>query len=248
MLASLELSSQARTAMEEAAATYAAQLSEDALEYLVGRGLADAVDSARLGQVCDPLPGHEQYRGRLCIPFLSPNGVVALRFRALDDSKTKYLSMPGAQPRIYNVNALHTGSPVIAICEGEFDALALTLAGLPAVGVPGASSWQKHYPRVFADFARVFIITDNDVHEVTNEAGEKELAPNPGQRLAEQIAKQVRNSTVIVPPPNVDVSDWLLRDGALEVLTKIGVPELANAPATDVTLTQEDAADDLPPY
>jgi len=177
------------------------------------------VHEAMIGVVGDPLPGHEQYRGRLCIPFLSPSGVVALRFRALDDSPAKYLSLPGAIPRLYGVAALHTGLPYVAITEGEFDALALTQAGLPAVGVPGANSWQKHYPRCFADFSTVYVITDNDVKH--DEEGK--LLPNPGQQLAQKIAKSVKNAVVIVPPENVDVSEWLLRDGREAVLARIGV-------------------------
>jgi len=35
-----------------------------------------------LGVVVDPLPGHEQFLGRVAIPYVTPSGVVDIRFRA----------------------------------------------------------------------------------------------------------------------------------------------------------------------
>ena len=220
MLGSLALSSQARQDMTAAAEAYAEQLSDEAREYLAGRGLAGVADSARLGEVCEPLTGHQQYEGRICIPYLTKAGVVALRFRAFrEDSNAKYLSMPGAQPRLYNVSALHTGLAHVAIVEGEFDALALTDAGLPAVGVAGANMWQEHYPRCFADFERVYVICDNDVKRDSD----GNLLPNPGQQLAHKIASKVPNSFIITPPENHDVNEWIQAKGKDDVLDACGI-------------------------
>lgn len=220
MLGSLALSSQNRQEMSAAAAAYAAQLTDEARQYLASRGLADVADSAQLGEICDPLPGHQQYVGRLCIPYITPAGVVALRFREFrEKSNAKYMSMPGAQPRLYNVAALHSGLDRVAVVEGEFDALALTAAGLPAVGVAGSQMWQEHYPRCFADFSRVYVICDNDVKHDEDGA----LLPNPGQQLANKIANKIPQSVVIVPPAGCDVNEWIQRDGAEAVLHTIGI-------------------------
>lgn len=256
MLSSLELSTTARTEMEEATALYAEQLTPQALEYLHGRGLDDEeIAGRRLGVVGDPLPAHTQYRGRLVIPYQTPSGVVALRFRALDDSKVKYLSMDGATPRLYNVAALHTGLPHVGIVEGEFKAIALTRAGLPTVGVPGAGMWLKHHPRCFADFARVYVIGDNDVKWEETEDGGQKLGPNPGQQLALKIIKggrdimPLRNAVNIVPPENVQVDEWIQRDGAEEVLSKIGVVSLAPNVTLSLDSNQDErVSDDTPPF
>lgn len=221
MLERLALTSQKRAMLEEATQTYVEQLSDEAREYLAGRGLTEeTVASNLLGVAGDPLPGHEKYRGRLVIPYITPAGVVTIRFRTLDGTEPKYLSMSGAGTRLYNVAALHTGAPFIAICEGEFDALALTQAGLPAVAYPGASTWEPHFTRCFADFETVYVIGDNDVKR--DEEGA--LLPNPGQRAAEQLCVKLGPRAInVTPPPNVDVNEWLLRDGREVVLTNIGV-------------------------
>ena len=181
MLERLDLTTLQRAELEEATARYVDQLDEPALAYLRGRGLEDAAPSFRLGVVRDPLPEHRSYVGRLAVPYLTPNGVVSMRFRALDDSKIKMLGPAGVQPRMFNVNALHTRLPYVAIVEGEFDAMAADLIGLPAVGIPGTSMWHAHFPRIFADFETVYVITDNDV-KAPNEDGETPV--NAGQELA----------------------------------------------------------------
>lgn len=248
-LQSLALSVSQRQALEEATADYASQLTPEAEDYLAGRGLLEAARISRLGVVCDPHPGHEIAKGRLAIPFLSPGGVVAIRFRALGETdKAKYLSLAGAQPRLYNVSALHTRLPYVAIVEGELDALALThLVGVPAVGVPGANSWLPHYSRVFADFERVYVICDNDVKYDE----ERNLKPNPGQALAKKIAEAIPAATVITPPPGEDVNSWVLREGAQKVSDAIGI-SLLQSPATDVNITLEGeengSSEPLPPY
>ena len=77
------LSAEQRRFFEQAASTYQTDLSGDtaAREYLAKRGLSSALDTFRLGVVRRPLPGHEGYAGRLAIPYLTPAGVVNIRFR-----------------------------------------------------------------------------------------------------------------------------------------------------------------------
>src|SRR5690348_4853437 len=115
----------------------------------------------RLGLVDDPVPGHEPYEGRLSIPYLTRTGVVALTFRCVHDHNckdaghSKYLKPPATPSRLYNTTALFTDKPFVAIAEGELDALTLTMNGIPAVGVPGASNWRRYYNRCFEDFNQV---------------------------------------------------------------------------------------------
>lgn len=211
----MALTSTQRASLQQAAETYAAQVDRELVDYLLGRGLTKDVSvGALLGKVCEPLPGHEQYAGRLCIPYCTSAGVVSLKFRALDDSQPKYMGLPGQHPRLYNVRSFHLDSPHIAIVEGELDALIMSdLVGVPAVSVPGAPIWLDHWPRCFADYETVFVVTDNDA---SNEQ-------NPGQRLAHKIAESIRGCTVVQPPPDQDVSEWYLSGGRDAILDKMGL-------------------------
>jgi DNA primase len=163
------LSDEQRRFFEQAASTYQADLAGDtsARAYLASRGLgSDALVTFRLGVVRRPLVGHEQYAGRLAIPYLTPAGVVNLRFRCLQshecDGHPKYLSAEGAGTNLYNVLDLKRDSPFICVAEGEIDAMSLSLAGLPAVGVPGVDTWQKHFSRCLEDFDVIYAFGDGD--------------------------------------------------------------------------------------
>lgn len=160
----------------EASVSYYQEHVHLAADYLEARGIDESgVDTYRLGVVPDgdlPLPEHDEYRGRLAIPYLTQGGIVNIKFRCLKDHSckdahhAKYNGLPGRN-NLYNVRALFDASDTIAVCEGELDALLLSLSGVPAVGIPGASAWQKHYRYIFADFTRIVVFTDGD------EAGKK---------------------------------------------------------------------------
>ena len=51
---------------------------------------------------------------------------------------------------------------IISITEGEFDSIILNQAGIPAVSLPGATSWQSYYGRVFAGFSKIWLFGDPD--------------------------------------------------------------------------------------
>lgn len=178
----MTLSSEQRTFFETAVSTYQADLAADtsAQAYLASRGLSPA-DAAtwRLGVVRRPLVGHESYAGRLALPYLTPAGVVNLRFRCIQphncktvvlwvDEKgkehncVKYLSIDGMESNLFNVLDLKKESPYIGVTEGELDAMTLSLCGIPAVGVPGVENWQEHFGRCLADFDLVYSFADGD--------------------------------------------------------------------------------------
>jgi DNA primase len=163
------LSAEQRRFFEQAVSQYQADLAGDpaAQQYLTGRGLdQQASQLFRLGVVQRPLAGHEQYRGRLAIPYLTPAGVVNLRFRCAEarecEGHPKYLSAEGAGTNLFNVLDLKKDSPFICVAEGEIDTMSLSLAGLPAVGVPGVDTWQKHFSRCLEDFEVIYAFGDGD--------------------------------------------------------------------------------------
>jgi DNA primase len=160
-----------RKLLERATDQYEASLEgSPASLYLMNRALTKEVQTRfRLGFVESPLPGHEQYIGRLAIPYLTRSGVVDIRFRAVppdgDPARAilgaKYLSMTGQTPRPFNTLALARQETFVVICEGELDTITADMAGLPAVGFPGVNSWQKMFWRMFR-YRRVAILADND--------------------------------------------------------------------------------------
>ncbi len=82
-----------------------------ASDYLASRGISQEVARlASLGVVSEPEVGHEQYAGRLSIPYITKTGVVDLRFRSLNPAvEPKYMGMTGAETRMYNVLDVEQG-------------------------------------------------------------------------------------------------------------------------------------------
>lgn len=217
MLNSLMLSPAQRRDLDEAAGIYCKQMSDSAYQYLEGRGIGRAqADKYRIGFVADPPPLHDAFRGRLCLPYLTLNGVVGLKFRDIDGgSDVKYMALAGMHPRLYNVNAFHKEGNHIAIVEGELDAVVMdALVGVPAIGVPGASMWFEHHPQCFDDYERIFVVCDNDV---------KKDHTNPGQALAKKICGTIKRATSIIPPAGQDLNEWYLAEGREAIRQRMGL-------------------------
>lgn len=207
-----------RVFFEQAVSTYQSDLvgATSAQAYLTGRGFDHrAAATFRLGVVDRPLVGHEQYRGRLAIPYLTPAGVVNIRFRCLkahDCAKTviyrdakgkevycrKYLSMDGMESNLFNVLDLRKESPFIGVTEGELDAMTLSLAGIPAVGVPGVENWQSHFGRCLEDFDVIYSFADGDT---------------AGRKFGRFLAKEAKARPVAMPKGK-DVNKLYVEGGA----------------------------------
>jgi DNA primase len=186
--------------LQEAVEKYNQNLSL-AEDYLLQRGLT-LKDGNRylLGVVTDPLPGHELYKDRLVIPYITRTGIVDIRFRSMDNTEPKYLGLPGASTHLFNVSALFRADDWIAVCEGEIDTITLdTKVGFPTIGVPGANNWKKHYYKLLADFERIIIFADGD---------------QAGQDFARQLAKELGTVTIISMPEGEDVNSIYVAKGA----------------------------------
>jgi DNA primase len=215
----MRLSKSQKELLEKATESYAQNLQE-IVPYLQSRGLTEQTAVMfRLGFVREPEMGHEPYVGKLAIPYLTPTGVIDIRFRSLNsDGGPKYMSRPGATTHIYNIGALANDSDVLAICEGELDTIvASAILGIPAVGVPGVQAWKPHFTRMFSGYGRVYIVGDNDV---------KEDGSNPGAEFSRMVAQEVSNSTIVSLPAGMDLNDLYLAKGIEETKRTIGVPNV----------------------
>jgi DNA primase len=201
------LSLEQKQLLTETAHKYHKALDAPTVSYLQSRGITkEAAATFLLGTVHEPAPGHEHAMGCLAIPYRTPTGVVGVKFRRVDGSGPKYLWPTGQKVGMFNVIDLHETQDVIAICEGELDALVMSaLIGVPAIGIAGVSQWKPHFPKVFEGFERIVIFADNDL---------KEDGRNPGMELAKRIKEDLDSATVISLPENKDVNQVFLDGGA----------------------------------
>lgn len=164
---------------------------------------------ARLGVVELPEVGHEQFQGRLAIPYITKTGVVDLRFRSLNPAvEPKYMGMAGSDTHMYNVLDIERAGDWIGICEGEMDTLTMSRCiGIPCIGVPGANSWKKHYTRMLADFERVFVFADGD---------------SPGREFANSLTRELP-CTIVTFEDGEDVNSAYTKHGANYVRERIGL-------------------------
>ena len=200
------LNEKQRLLLTEAAERYSNSLTPQAVSYLEGRGISQEVSRTfLLGSVVEPSAGHELAGGMLSIPYLTPAGVVGIKFRRLDEGTPKYLWPTGQKIGLFNVPDLHKQGDTIAICEGEIDTIVLSgVVGIPAVGVAGVSQWKPWFPKLFESYSRILIFADNDV---------KEDGRNPGQELAKRIKEDLDRAEIIHLPDNTDVNEVYLHHG-----------------------------------
>jgi DNA primase len=153
------------------------------------------------------------YEGRLAIPFITPTGVVYMRFRCLENHDCdelmhgKYEGQKGLGTHLYNVSALHDAVSVVGICEGELDALVASISGLSSVGVPGANNWKPFYSRLFDDFERVLILGDGDP---------------AGREFSTKLSSVIDNAIPCPMPRDEDVSSFVVKHGADAFLEFVG--------------------------
>lgn len=205
-----------RTFLRAAADHYRLSMNgSPAAELLEARGLAEGTEAFGLGYVADPLPGHEQYRGMLSVPYLrrSVSGwsVVSMRFRCVvpecpHNGHGKYMSLPGDTPRLFNTPVLLADHDWVAITEGEIDAVSASVSGVPAVGVSGVESWKPHWRLPFLGYEAVYVLADGD---------------DPGMRFARGVAKELPNAKILPSAPGEDVNSEMVARGRGYIRDKV---------------------------
>lgn len=208
--------------LTNAANNYLLSMTPEAAGYLLARGITkDVARSARLGFIAEPEVGHEHMQGMLSIPYMTRSGCVNIKARCIHDHDCKEAGHPKYsgphKSGTFLYNVMDFGDqPTICITEGELDTLALKVAGLNSIAVPGVAAWKenKHWPTCFACYERVYIFADND---------RKDGGRNPGFDLARRIADSIDNTVIVTLPPNEDVSACLVKYGAGYLREKVGL-------------------------
>ena len=195
----MKLSNSHRQFLLRATQQYSTHL-DKAKDYLATRLLS--VEEARtfhLGVVVDPLPGHEQFTGRLAIPYITPSGVVDIRFRSINGEDPKYMGMPGAETTMFNTSSVFNANKYICVTEGEFDCIMMSVkTNHPTVGIPGANNWKSHYSRILDDFDMVIVLMDGD---------------KAGAEFGKKIVREMSNTNLIPMPDGEDVNSVFIKLG-----------------------------------
>ena len=203
----MRLSSSQRQFLLQATQQYASHINL-ATDYLATRGLSVAeVQQFHLGVVKDALPGHEAYTGRLAIPYITPSGVVDIRFRSMQGEDPKYMGMPGAKTTMFNAQSVLGSDDYICVTEGEIDAMTVVIkTGHAAVGIPGANNWKPYYSKILDDFDTVIILADGDA---------------PGLEFGKKISRELGNVNIVQMPEGHDVNSIVQSLGAEFINEKI---------------------------
>lgn len=206
-----------RQALTAKAQTYAGEV--DAVAgYLMGRGISlEAARMFALGYVTEG-----EFEGRLSIPYITPGGVVQMKYRCTDLSHEehgkhiqkgcpKYLYEAGTGTYLYNAQILIHSLQRVVIVEGELDAVCVqAYAGIPAVAVPGADTWdqqKKHWRLCFEGVSEVIVVADGD---------------KPGKDAARKIADSLGfNARVVSMPAGQDSNSIIASEGAGSYLERL---------------------------
>jgi hypothetical protein len=174
---------------------------ELAKEYLSSRHLSvEEANIFHLGVVADPLPGHEPYKGRLAIPYITPSGVVDIRFRAMHNEDPKYMGLVGAKTTMFNTKACFVADKYICVTEGEFDCIMMGVKTQhPTIGIPGANNWKPHYAKILDDFEIVIVLADGDA---------------AGLEFGKKISRELGNVNIISMPEGEDVNSMMVKRGS----------------------------------
>ena len=190
-----------------------------ARDYLINRGFSDEwIEKFQFGFVLDPVPGHEQMKDRLSIPYVTPAGVVNIKFRCIKDhggdckkdhGHEKYYAASGAGTFLYGAESFWADSSYICITEGELDRAAAVMAGMPAVGIDGATKWLPHWAYCFEGYEEVVVLRDPD---------------KAGEKLASNVSAALHTGCrVITFPEGEDVNSYFVKHGAQALRERCGL-------------------------
>lgn len=211
------LSAERRQSLASKAASLSGNV-EQALPYLASRGISkEAAELFQLGYV----PFGQENGGRLSIPYLTPSGVVAIKYRCVDQAHgdhkasgtsgcAKYMNESGCGVHLYNAQALIGEANTVVVTEGELDALTVqAYCGIPAVAYPGVDTWRKqeHWRLCFEAVGEAVVIADGD-----------KTGRESAKRVADSLGMTAR---VVEMPEGMDANSYITLHGVNEFQKRI---------------------------
>jgi twinkle protein len=168
-------------------------------EWLNSRGIEDRTIEAF--KVAEQEQGGKVYA---VFPYLRDGELVNVKYRNPDD-KRDMRQEGGAEPCLYGWHLIEPRTRVVAICEGEIDAMTLWQAGIPALSVnagAGNHQWIENDWERMERFSEILVAFDSD------EAGEKG-AKEVIRRLGVTRCKKLNF-------PAKDANEWLMQGASGE--------------------------------
>jgi DNA-binding transcriptional ArsR family regulator len=182
--------------------------------------------------------------GGIEIPYKDRNGnLVGEKYR---EAGRRFRWRQGSTPILYGLWRWSEwqDTDTVYLCEGETDTLTLWHAGLPALGIPSASTWRAEWWREVEGFARIVVIPDND----TAGAG---LVQRLAQTCPESIQERVQ--VLRLPEGVKDANElWLQVDADPErfheALAGCNIRAIVQTlrELHDCTIARNDSEDDRP--
>jgi DNA-binding transcriptional ArsR family regulator len=185
--------------------------------------------------------------GGIEIPYRDTNGnTVAIRYRLALEGANRFRWRQGDTPCLYGLWRLDDwefGSDLY-LCEGETDALTLWHAGLPALGIPGATAWKPEWWRNLWEFGRIVIIPDAD--KAGEQMTERLVATCP-DHLRERVQvlrlpESVKDANELWQQVDADPERFKEALGACEIRAIVQTLKELH----DCTIARNDSEDDLP--
>lgn len=145
-----------------------------AKEWLIGRGLT--AETIAAFKIAEQIRGGKTY----CVfPYLRDAELVNAKYRNVEDKKDMRQE-GGAEPCLFGWDLIDPKARVVAICEGELDAMTLHQVGISALSVnagAGNHQWIDSDWERLERFSEILLCYDNDdagqkgVREVANRLG-----------------------------------------------------------------------------
>lgn len=162
-------------------------------EWLSNRGLTDAtVEAFRVGEV--------DRNGELyaVFPYIREGELINAKYRNIADKKDMRQEA-GAEPCLYGWHLIDPKKRVVAIAEGEIDAMSLHQVGIPALSVnagAGNHQWIDNDWARLERFSEIYLCYDND---------------EAGQKGAKEVANRLGlDRCKVVTLPTKDANEYLL--------------------------------------
>jgi hypothetical protein len=155
---------------------------------------------------------HVQGSPAVKMPYFDVDGAeIGARFRVALDGKRRFKWRKGTRVQPYGLWRLDRSWGAVILCEGESDAQTFWYHGVPALGIPGAASWQAGWAE-FVEGLTVYVWQEPD---------------QGGQTFSARVGASLPDCRIITPPEGrKDISECHIAGFDPAANAGLGIPEL----------------------